>query len=99
MIGCCEIKDVLVDFLYEDTIMYRLRGERITHSDHIRLVEQLSNHGPKNFNSKQIKGKIASLKRRQRELMDLMKKIKLVWDPKKKSPVASEEHWANAIKV
>ncbi|XP_041026902.1 uncharacterized protein LOC121267091 [Juglans microcarpa x Juglans regia] len=92
-------EDVLVDLLYQDTLMDRLRGGRITTADNLRLAERLSAIGPKKFNCDQVKGKIGRLKRRQREFTDLMKQTGLGWDPERKAPVASEEHWANAIRV
>lgn len=33
------MEDLLVDILYEDPIQNRLKGGRITHSDHVRLAE------------------------------------------------------------
>ncbi|KAF5458790.1 hypothetical protein F2P56_022795 [Juglans regia] len=92
-------EDLLIEMLYEDTISDRLRGGRITNDDHVRLAERLSAVGPRNFNSDQVKGKIARLKRRQREFTDLMKQTGLGWDSARKAPVASEEHWMNAIRV
>ncbi|XP_035543581.1 uncharacterized protein LOC118347669 [Juglans regia] len=92
-------EDVLVDLLYEDTLMDRLRGGRITTADNVRLAERLSAIGPNKFNCDQVKGKIALLKRRQREFTDLMKQTGLGWDQERKAPVASEEYWANAISV
>ncbi|KAF5466088.1 hypothetical protein F2P56_016045 [Juglans regia] len=90
---------ILIDILYEDTLMGSLRGGRITNSDHVRLAERLSAVGPRKFNSDQVKGKLARLKRRQREFTDLMKQTGLGWDPERKAPVASEEYWANALRV
>ncbi|XP_035544596.1 L10-interacting MYB domain-containing protein-like [Juglans regia] len=92
-------EECLIDMLYQDTLMGRLRGGRITNSDHVTLAERLSAVGPRNFNSDQVKGKLARLKRRQREFTDLMKQTGLGWDPERKAPVASEEHWANALQV
>ncbi|KAF5480495.1 hypothetical protein F2P56_001240 [Juglans regia] len=92
-------EDLLIEMLYEDTTMDRLRGGRITNGDHVRIAEKLSSVGPRNFNSDQVKGKIARLKRRQREFTDLMKQTGLGWDPVRSAPVASEEHWANALRV
>ncbi|KAG2685258.1 hypothetical protein I3760_10G117100 [Carya illinoinensis] len=92
-------EDQLVHMLYEDTLMGRLRGGRITNGDNVRLAEQLFAVGHKKFNSEQVKGKIARLKRKQREFTDLMKQTGLGWDSERKAPVASEEHWANAIRV
>ncbi|KAG2671276.1 hypothetical protein I3760_14G126400 [Carya illinoinensis] len=91
-------EDQLVDMLYEDTLMNRLRGGRITNGDNVRLAEQLSAVSHKKFNSEQVKGKIARLKRKQREFTDLMKQTGLGWDSERKAPVASEEHWANALR-
>ncbi|KAG7979683.1 hypothetical protein I3843_05G143600 [Carya illinoinensis] len=93
------MEDVLINFLYDDSIAGRIRGGKITHNDHVRLAERLSGYGMKKFNSEQVKGKIARLKRRQREFTDLMRQTGLGWDPDRKGPVASEEHWANAIRV
>ncbi|KAG6621620.1 hypothetical protein I3842_Q016000 [Carya illinoinensis] len=81
------IEDVLVNFLYKDTIVGRLRGGKILHNDHVRLVERLSDLGMKKFNSEQVKGKIAHLKRRQRKFTDLMRQIGLGWDPDRKALV------------
>ncbi|KAG2718976.1 hypothetical protein I3760_03G244700 [Carya illinoinensis] len=93
------MEDVLINFLYDDFIAGRIRGRKITHNDHVRLAERLSDYGTKKFNSKQVKGKIARLKRRQREFTDLMRQIGLGWDPYRKALVASEEQWANAIRL
>ncbi|KAG6619847.1 hypothetical protein I3843_13G093200 [Carya illinoinensis] len=93
------MEDALINFLYEDTIAYRLRGGKITHNDHFRLVERLLGYGTKKFNSEQVKGKIAHLKRRQRELTDLMRQTGLGWDPNRKAPMTSQEHWEKAIRV
>ncbi|KAG6690873.1 hypothetical protein I3843_10G033500 [Carya illinoinensis] len=93
------MEDVLINFLYDDTISERIQGGKITHNDHVRLAERLSDYRTKKFNSKQVKGKITHLKRRQREFTDLMRQTGLGWDPNRKAPVASEEHWANAIRV
>ncbi|KAG6681744.1 hypothetical protein I3842_13G106600, partial [Carya illinoinensis] len=93
------MEDALINFLYEDTIAYRLRGGKINHNDHVWLVERLSGYGTKKFNSEQVKGKIARLKRRQREFTDLMRQTGLGWDPNRKAPVTSEEHWEKAIRV
>ncbi|KAG7941193.1 hypothetical protein I3843_16G026700 [Carya illinoinensis] len=46
-------EDRLVDMLYEDTLMGRLRGGRITNGDNVRLAEQLSAVGHKKFNFEQ----------------------------------------------
>ncbi|KAG6714061.1 hypothetical protein I3842_05G183900 [Carya illinoinensis] len=92
-------KDRLVDMLYEDTLMDRLRGGRITNGDNVRFATQMSAVCHKKFNSKQVKGKIARLKRKQREFTDLMKQTGLGWDPERKAPIASEEHWANTLRV
>ncbi|KAF5459896.1 hypothetical protein F2P56_019807 [Juglans regia] len=92
-------KNLLIEMLYEDTTMDRLRGRRITNGDHVRIAEKLSAVGPRNFNSDQVKGKLARLKRRQREFTDLIKQTGLGWDPARNAPVASEEHWANALRV
>ncbi|KAG6651518.1 hypothetical protein CIPAW_06G117600 [Carya illinoinensis] len=93
------MEDVLINFLYDDSIAGRIRAGKITHNDHVWLAERLSDYETKKFNSEQVKGKIARLKRRQREFTDLMKQTGLGWDPDRKAPVASEEHWANAIRV
>ncbi|KAG2720842.1 hypothetical protein I3760_02G052900 [Carya illinoinensis] len=92
-------EDRLVNMLYEDTLMDRLRGGRITNSDNVRLATQLSAVCHKKFNSEQVKGKIAHLKCKQREFTDLIKQTGLGWDPERKAPIASEEHWANALRV
>ncbi|KAF5466006.1 hypothetical protein F2P56_015965 [Juglans regia] len=92
-------EDLLIEMLFEDIVMDRLRGGRITNGDHVRLAEKLSTVGPRNFNSDQVKGKIARLKRRQREFTDLLKQTGLGWDSERKAPIASEEHWVNALRV
>ncbi|XP_042972485.1 uncharacterized protein LOC122304333 [Carya illinoinensis] len=92
------MEDVLINFLYDDSIAGRIRGGKISHNDHVRLAERLSDYETKKFNSEQVKGKIARLKRRQREFTDLMRQTGLGWDPNRKASVASEEHWTNAIR-
>ena len=79
--------------------MVRLRGGRIINGDHVRFAERLFAVGPRNFNFDQIKGKLARLKQRQQKFTNLMKQTCLGWDPERKAPVASEEHWANAFRI
>ncbi|KAG2678363.1 hypothetical protein I3760_12G139900 [Carya illinoinensis] len=84
-----RFEDRLVDMLYEDTLMDRLRGGRITNGDNVRLATLLSVVCHKKFNCEQVKRKIARLKHKQREFIDLMKQTGLGWDPKRKAPIAS----------
>ncbi|KAF5465484.1 hypothetical protein F2P56_015491 [Juglans regia] len=92
------LEDILIEMMYQEMLMDTLRGGKITNGDYVR-AERLSGIEPNNFNSDQVKGRITHLKRIQRDIMNLIKQTGLGWDPERKALVASEEHWANALKV
>ncbi|XP_041011305.1 L10-interacting MYB domain-containing protein-like [Juglans microcarpa x Juglans regia] len=93
------LEEMLVDILYQETIEGKLVGSKITNRYHLRLVEKLSRVGRKAIDESQIRGKITHLRQRLRLFTDLMGQTGMGWNPQIKTVMATEEHWANAIKV
>ncbi|KAG6629076.1 hypothetical protein CIPAW_14G058600 [Carya illinoinensis] len=92
-------EDKLIDMLYQETLEGKLVGSKITNRDCIRLAERLNNLRIKRVDSSQVKGKIARLKKIQRQFTDLMGQTGMGWNPITKIVIGSDEHWANAIQV
>ncbi|KAF5480841.1 hypothetical protein F2P56_001552 [Juglans regia] len=93
------LEEMLVDILYQETLEGKLVGSRVTSRDIDRLVTRLNQLGIRPVNALQVKGKIARLKKTQREFTDLMGQTGMGWNPITKTVVGTEEHWANAIRV
>ncbi|XP_035547645.1 L10-interacting MYB domain-containing protein-like isoform X1 [Juglans regia] len=93
------LEEMFVDILYQETIEGKLVGSKITNCDHLRLAEQLSRVGRKAIDASQIRGKITRLRQRLRMFTDLMGQTGMGWNPHTKTVIATDEHWANAIKV
>ncbi|XP_042974180.1 uncharacterized protein LOC122305682 [Carya illinoinensis] len=89
----------LIDMLYQETLEGKLVGSKITNCDCVRLAERLNNLRIKRVDSSQVKGKIARLKKIQRQFTNLMGQTGMVWNPITKTVIGSDEHWENAIQV
>ncbi|KAG2667269.1 hypothetical protein I3760_15G105800 [Carya illinoinensis] len=89
----------LIDMLFQETLEGKLVGSKITNRDCVRLAEQLNNLRIKWVDSSQVKGKIARLKKIQRQFTDLMGQTSMGWNPITKTIIGSDEYWANAIQV
>ncbi|KAF5452323.1 hypothetical protein F2P56_027332 [Juglans regia] len=93
------LEKMLVDILYQETLEGKLVGARITNHDTVRLATRLNQLGIRPVDASQVKGKIVRLKKTQREFTDLIGQMGMGWNPITKTVVATEEHWANAIRV
>ncbi|KAG2716789.1 hypothetical protein I3760_03G143900 [Carya illinoinensis] len=89
---------MFVDLLYQETVDGKLVGSKITYRDNVKLVTKMAELGKKTIDAAQIRGKITRLQQRQRLFTDLMGQIGMGWNPKTKTVIATEEHWANAIR-
>ncbi|KAG6661082.1 hypothetical protein CIPAW_03G149700 [Carya illinoinensis] len=93
------LEKMFVDLLYQETVNGKLVGSKITYRDNVRLVTKMAELGKKTIDAAQIRGKITRLQQRQRLFTDLMGQIGMGCNPKTKTVIASEKHWANAIRV
>ncbi|KAG7944121.1 hypothetical protein I3843_15G083100 [Carya illinoinensis] len=93
------LEKMFVDLLYQETVDGKLVGSKITYRDNVRLATKMTELGKKPIDAAQIRGKITRLRQRQRLFTDLMGQTRMGWNPKTKTVIATEEHWANAIRV
>ncbi|KAG6621150.1 hypothetical protein CIPAW_10G123700 [Carya illinoinensis] len=93
------LEKMLVDLLYQETVDGKLVGSKITYRDNVRLATKMTELGKKTIDVAQIRGKITRLRQRQRLFTDLMGQTGMGWNPETKTVIATEEHWANAIRT
>ncbi|KAG2708493.1 hypothetical protein I3760_05G196200 [Carya illinoinensis] len=85
--------------LYQETSKGKLVGSKITNRDCVQLAEHLNNLRIKQVESSQVEGKVARLKKIQRQFTDLMDQTGMGLNPITKTVIGSDEHWANAIRA
>ncbi|KAF5458837.1 hypothetical protein F2P56_022837 [Juglans regia] len=93
------LEEMFVGILYQETIEGKFVGSKITNRDHLRLAKQLPRVGRKAIDASQIREKITRLRQRLRMFTDLMGQTGMGWNPHTKTVIATDEHWANAVKV